>query len=283
VVKESGILYVVATPIGNLGDISARALDVLRTADLIAAEDTRHSRHLLTHFGINSSLISLHEHNEQSRIPRILSALQAGSNIALICDAGTPLISDPGFQLLRSVREHDLKVVSIPGPSSVMAALSIAGLPTDRFAFEGFLPAKQQARRERLSTLQDSCYTMVFFESSHRIQASLQDMAEIFGNNRKALLARELTKMYEQSHYAVLADLCIWLSVDDNRCKGEFVIVAEGVKWADEEWISLNETGKVLRALLEELPLKQAVKIATKITGLNKNKLYELALSFKND
>jgi 16S rRNA (cytidine1402-2'-O)-methyltransferase len=283
VVKESGVLYVVATPIGNLDDISARALQILRAAHLIAAEDTRHSGRLLAHFGIEKPLISLHEHNEQSRIPRILSELQAGNNIALISDAGTPLISDPGFLLLRSIRELGLKVIPIPGPSSVLAALSVAGLPTNRFAFEGFLPAKSQARRERLKLLKNSRYTMIFFESSHRIRASLEDMSELLSKNRKALLARELTKFFEQSHYADLAELCVWLREDDNRCKGEFVIVVEGADSLTAEQTELQEGEGILQILLDELPLKQAVKIAGKITGLNKNKLYELALSLKKN
>lgn len=275
---EAGVLYVVATPIGNLDDISTRALDTLRSVAWIAAEDTRHSKRLLNHFGISTPLISLHEHNEQARIPQVLSALQAGDAVALISDAGTPLISDPGFQLLRHIREQGLQAIPIPGPSSVMAALSIAGLATDRFAFEGFLSAKTGARRERLQLLRDSSYTLVFFESSHRIQPFLQDLAEIFGVTRQALIAREMTKLFEQSRYGSLSDLTNWVAQDNNRCKGEFVIVTAGAEQGSDEFEVISETQKTLSVLLEELPLKQAVKIACKITGLKKNKLYEMAL-----
>ncbi|MEZ5582432.1 MAG: 16S rRNA (cytidine(1402)-2'-O)-methyltransferase [Candidatus Competibacteraceae bacterium] len=225
---EPGVLYVVATPIGNLGDISARALQVLREVAWIAAEDTRHSKRLLHHFGIHTPLVSLHDHNEQARIPQLLADLQAGKAIALIADAGTPLISDPGFPLLRQIRVQGLKATPIPGPSSLTAALSVAGLPTDRFAFEGFLPAKPQARRNYLSTLLREPRTLVFFESSHRIQATLTDMRAVFGTKRQAVLARELTKQFEQVHHGTLDILCDWLDGDTHRCRGEFVIVMEG-------------------------------------------------------
>lgn len=278
---KAGVLYVVATPIGNLDDISIRALNILRSVDLIAAEDTRHSRHLLTHFGISTPLMSLHEHNEQSRIPQVLSALQAGNKVALISDAGTPLISDPGFPLLRSIREQGLQAQPIPGPSSVLAALSVSGLATDRFSFEGFLPAKPSVRREYLKSLQHNSYTMVFFESSHRLERSLQDLAEIFGETRTVFLARELTKLFEQTYYGTLAGLRAWINEDANHHKGEFVLVLAGAEPQSDEAIKMHNAEEVLRVLMEELPLKQAVKIAARMTGLGKNKLYEQALSLQ--
>lgn len=278
---ESGVLYVVATPIGNLEDISARALRVLSSVDQIAAEDTRHSKRLLQHFGISKPLISLHDHNEHSRVPQLLANLQAGVSIALVSDAGTPLISDPGFQLLRGLRERGLKAVPIPGPSSLLAALSVAGLPTDRFLFEGFLPAKPAARRGRLETLRQNCHTLVFFESSHRIRATLADMAMVFGGERQAVIARELTKLFEETHGDALADLCTWIASDANHSKGEFVVMVHGApEQTDGAW--QGEARRLLTVLLEELPVKRAVSAAAKITGLNKNALYELALTISD-
>lgn len=274
-----GVLYVVATPIGNLGDISARALQVLREVELIAAEDTRHSRQLLQHFGISTPLISLHEHNEQSRIPQLLSHLRQGKSLALISDAGTPLLSDPGFQLLRSLREQGLRAVPIPGPSSLLAALSVAGLPTDRFVFEGFLPAKAGARRHRLEFLATEERTLVFFESSHRIQASLRDMAKVFGADRRAVIARELTKVFEEIHDATLAELRDWLTAAENRCKGEFVILVQGAP--PPAAAPELEPRRLLAVLLEELPIKRAVAMATRLTNIKKNRLYDLALEIQ--
>jgi 16S rRNA (cytidine1402-2'-O)-methyltransferase len=274
-----GVLYVVATPIGNLGDISARALQVLREVELIAAEDTRHSRQLLQHFGISTPLLSLHEHNEQSRIPQLLSHLRQGKSLALISDAGTPLLSDPGFQLLRSLREQGLRAVPIPGPSSLLAALSVAGLPTDRFVFEGFLSAKAGARRRRLDFLAPEERTLALFESSHRIQASLRDMAEVFGADRRAVIARELTKVFEEIHGATLAELCDWLAAAENRCKGEFVILIQGAP--PPAAASELEPRRLLAALLEELPIKRAVAVAARLTDIKKNRLYDLALEIQ--
>ena len=275
---ETGILYVVATPIGNLGDISARALDVLRQVDWVAAEDTRNSKRLLHYFGIATPLLSLHEHNEYTRIPRIIADLKAGKSIALVSDAGTPLISDPGFPLLRSIRQHGLKAVPIPGPSSLLAALSVAGLPTDRFVFEGFLPARPQARYHRLQALRLDSRTLVFFEANHRIHATLADMAAIFGEQRQAVIARELSKRFEQIQSDTLVRLGAWLNAEATRSKGEFVLMVHGapeqVADPDEQ-----EVRRLLAALLEELPLKTATRVAAKITGLHKNALYQLALS----
>jgi 16S rRNA (cytidine1402-2'-O)-methyltransferase len=277
---KAGVLYVVATPIGNLGDISPRALQVLREVDRIAAEDTRCSKRLLQHFGIQKPLISLHEHNERCRIPQLLAELQSGSSIALICDAGTPLISDPGFHLLRSLRERGMRAVPIPGPSSVMAALSVAGLPTDRFLFEGFLPVRSSARRERLEGLKKYGFTLVFFEASHRIQASLADMAAVLGKDRQAVVARELTKLFEEIRGGTLAELCSWIAEEETRRLGEFVVIVRGAAEQAEEVFD-EEIRRLLNILLQELPLRRAVSVAAKITQLSKNSLYKMALQAK--
>ncbi len=278
---EPGVLYVVATPIGNLDDITLRALQVLREVDLVAAEDTRHSRCLLQHFGIHTPLVSLHEHNEHSRIPQLLTQLQQGKAIALISDAGTPLISDPGFHLLRSLRECGLRAVPVPGPSSLLAALSVAGMPTDRFVFEGFLPPKSAARRNRLAMLAQDERTLVLFEASHRLPASLSDMATVLGGNRQAVLARELTKLFEEIHGATLAELCDWITAEENRCKGEFVIIVHGAT-QPVTTPSNPEVCRLLAALLEDLPVKRAVAVAARLTDVKKNALYDLALNIKS-
>lgn len=282
VATAAGVLYVVATPIGNLDDLSPRALRVLREVDLIAAEDTRHSRSLLRHFGIRTPLVSLHEHNERSRVPALLAELQAGKSIALISDAGTPLLSDPGFHLVRSLRQQGLRIVPIPGASSLVAALSVAGLPTDRFVFEGFLPAKAAARRARLEALARDERTLVFFEAGHRIRACLGDMVTGFGPQRQAVLARELTKLFEEIYGAPLQELFEWIAADANRCKGEFVILIHG---APQEAVQppAAQVQRLLAILLEELPLKRAVAAAAKITGLKRNSLYALALKLSTD
>lgn len=275
---EPGVLYVVATPIGNLDDMSARACQTLRAVDLIAAEDTRHSRPLLQHFAIHTPVVSLHQHNEAARIPQLLAALRRGKAVALISDAGTPLLSDPGFQLVRGARAEGLRVSPIPGPSSLLAALSVAGLPTDRFVFEGFLPAKPAARRQRLAALAQEERTLVLFEAGRRLQATLQDMCELFGADRRAVVARELTKLFEQIQSGALAELCRWLEGDPNRCKGEFVLVTQGAAPAA---VDNEQPRRWLTTLLEELPLKRAVAVAVKLTGMNKNALYELALTIQ--
>lgn len=274
-----GVLYVVATPIGNLDDISLRALTVLRCVDLIAAEDTRHSLALLRHFQINQPLVSFHQYNEKSRIPELLKLLNEGKSIALICDAGTPLISDPGFHLLRNLRKHHVRAIPIPGPSSLLAALSVAGLPTDRFVFEGFLPPRSAARRSCLAMLAQEQRTMVFFEASHRLQSTLQDLIEEFGGERQAVVARELTKLFEELHGDSLLGLSQWIAADEFRRKGEFVIVVQGASKQSDEGVTATQNCEILKTLLEELPLKQAVKLAVKLTGQKKNELYQLALT----
>ena len=274
---ESGALYVVATPIGNLEDISARALRVLREVDCIAAEDTRHTGRLLRHFDIDKPLFSLHEHNECGRLEQIVARLRKGQSVALASDAGTPLISDPGFPLVRELRRQGLPVIPIPGPSSLLAALSVAGLPTDRFVFEGFLPAKTAARRERLRALAREERTLVFFEASHRIAETLADLAAEFGGERPAVIARELTKRFEEIQGAPIGDLVMWLEVDVNRQRGEFVLVVQGAAVASE--VDTPENRRLLAALLSELPVSRAVVVAAKLTGLRKKPLYDLALT----
>lgn len=274
---ESGALYVVATPIGNLEDISIRALRVLREVNCIAAEDTRHTGQLLHHFGIETPLLSLHQHNELARLEQIVARLLAGQSIALVSDAGTPLISDPGFPLVRELRRRGLSVIPVPGPSSLLAALSVAGLPTDRFVFEGFLPAKRAARCERLRTLAREERTVVFFEASHRVAETLADMMVEFGGERPAVIARELTKRFEEVYGANLSDLSAWLEVDANRQKGEFVLVVRGAPATSE--VDTLENRRLLTALLAELPTSRAVAVAAHLTGLRKKPLYDLALA----
>ncbi len=277
---ESGVLYVVATPIGNLEDITARALRVLREVACIAAEDTRHTGQLLRHFGIDTPLLSLHEHNERARLESIAARLRNGDALALVADAGTPLISDPGFPLVRELRRQGLKVIPVPGPSSVLAALSVAGLPTDRFAFEGFPPAKATARRERLQALAREERTLVLFESSHRIADTLADLAAVFGSERPAVVARELTKRFEEIHGATLGELPAWLAADPYRSKGEFVLVVQGA--AATSAVDTPDHRRLLLALLAELPLGRAVAVAARLTGLRKKPLYDLALALGN-
>ena len=277
---DSGVLFVVATPIGNLQDISARALDVLRSVALIAAEDTRHSKKLLSHYGIGTPLLALHEHNERQVTDRLLQRLAAGEDIALVSDAGTPLISDPGFYLVRAARRQHLRVVPVPGPSALIAALSVAGLPSDRFMFEGFLPAKQAARRQRLQGLAEATATLVFYESSHRICDSLQDMADCLGGEREATLARELTKTFETVMHGSLDALIGQVAVDPNQQKGEFVVLVQGAP-ARERFAVDAESLHMLEVLLAELPLKQAAGLVAKMTGLSRNVLYEEGLKLK--
>jgi 16S rRNA (cytidine1402-2'-O)-methyltransferase len=280
--QTAGVLYVVATPIGNLLDISTRALDVLRTVALIAAEDTRHSKKLLSHYGIATALFAVHEHNERDVTDKLLRILAGGEDVALVSDAGTPLISDPGFYLVRAARQAQLRVVPVPGPSALIAALSVAGLPTDRFVFEGFLPAKQTARQQRLQALAAETGTLVFYESSHRICDCLSDMAAGLGATRAATVARELTKTFETIKQGTLAELAEWVQADSNQQKGEFVVLVQGAK--PRERSSIDATAEqVLTVLLAELPLKQAAGLAAKITGLSKNVLYQHGLKLKND
>ena len=273
-------LYVVATPIGNLSDMSARAIEILRQVDLIAAEDTRHSSRLLNHLNIKKPLLSYHDHNEAQQTENLLQKLQAGQTVALISDAGTPLISDPGYQLVKGAHEHSIKVIPVPGPCALITALSASGLPSDRFIFEGFLPAKQRARVACLEPLRAESRTLIFYESTHRIVASLADMATVFGADRQAVVARELTKTFESLRGDTLGALCEWVGGDLNQQKGEVVVLVRGVDELPQDEMRV-EVDRVLRVLLEELPVKQAAQLAAKITGGKKNMLYQLALEMK--
>jgi len=273
-------LYIVATPIGNLGDLSARALEVLRSVQLIAAEDTRHSARLMQHFGIGTPMWALHDHNERAQADRIVQRLAGGENIALISDAGTPLISDPGFHLVRRVREAGCRVIPVPGPCALVAALCASGVATDRFRFEGFLPAKQQARTLRLESLLAETATLVFYESPHRILESLAALREVFGGERYLVLARELTKTFETIHGDRLDALIPWIEADGNRQRGEFVLVVQGAEPPPNDALDA-EALRVLGVLLEELSVKQAAALASKITGIKKKVLYQEALRLK--
>lgn len=266
-------LYVVATPIGNLEDMSPRAVRVLSEVALILAEDTRHSRPLLNHFGINTPMQALHEHNESQMAPVLCERIRAGESMALISDAGTPLVSDPGYVLVRTAHEMSLQVSPIPGPTASMAALSAAGLPSNRFVFEGFLPAKASKRRQALEALLDETRTLIFYEAPHRIVACLQDMTEIFGGDRLACIARELTKRFETVRQGDLAALSALVETDENQQKGEFVVMVAGAepRKSDEESVSLD---KLIDVLLTELSPKQTASLAAKITGMRRNDVY---------
>jgi len=279
-VSNAGTLYVVATPIGNLEDMTPRAIRILSEVDLIAAEDTRHSGKLLKHFGIEAKTEALHEHNERSQVPRLIEILQAGKSIAFITDAGTPLVSDPGFHLVRSARQAGLSVIPVPGACAAIAALSAAGLPSDRFVFEGFPPAKSAARRAVFEKLREEARTLIFYESPHRILESLKEMTEIFGPEREAVLARELTKQFETVRNGTLTELSEWVNRDPHQQLGEFVILIHGVPRVEREAVD-GEAERVLKILLDELPVSQAAALAARITGLKKNRLYEYALSLK--
>ncbi len=278
---QPGSLYVVATPIGNLDDISARGLRILREVALIAAEDTRHSARLLQHFGIQTPLAACHEHNERDQGGRFLARLRAGEDVALISDAGTPLISDPGYHLVRQARAAGFAVVPVPGACALIAALSAAGLPSDRFIFEGFLPAKAAGRRARLEQVREEPRTLIFYEAPHRILECLQDMREVFGDDRPALLARELTKTFETLQGLPLAELCEWVAADSNQQRGECVVLVAGWQAPEGEDAVSAEALRVLDLLLSEMPLRRAAALAAEITGVRKNVLYQVALERK--
>jgi 16S rRNA (cytidine1402-2'-O)-methyltransferase len=271
--KSTGTLYIVATPIGNLGDIGRRAADVLAAADLVAAEDTRRAGKLLAHLGIDKALLSLHEHNEDAQAGRLIAALAEGRDVALVSDAGTPLISDPGLGLVRDAAAAGIAVVAVPGPSAVTAALSVAGLATDRFAFEGFLPRKAGQRRARLGQLRTEARTLVFFEAVHRVEAMLSDLREVFGDDRPAVIARELSKLHEQVVRGPLAGLTAGLG-STIPLRGEFVIVVagagDGIAAADEDVL------RVYGLVAAELPPARAVALSARICGRSRNEVYAL-------
>ncbi len=267
-----------ATPIGNLDDMSVRALKVLREVALIAAEDTRHSLRLMQHFGIATPLAACHEHNERNEGGRFIEKLLAGEDVALISDAGTPLISDPGYHLVRQARAAGVPVVPVPGPCALIAALSAAGLPSDRFIFEGFLPAKAVGRKTRLEQLREEPRTLIFYEAPHRILECLQDMEVVFGGERPAVLARELTKTFETLKGLPLAQLRAFVEADGNQQRGECVVLVAG--WSEPQGDDAigSEARRILGLLLEDLPVKRAAALAAEITGVRKNLLYQLAL-----
>ncbi len=273
---DKACLYIVATPIGNLEDISERAISVLNAVDIIAVEDTRHSSRLLKHYGIGTTMVSLHEHNEKNEVENFISRLQSGQSVALISDAGTPLISDPGYQLVKAASEAAIKVSPIPGPSALIAALSSSGLASDAFIFEGFLPSKNVARVKKLEKLKNEHRTLIFYEAPHRILSCLKDMVEVFGADRQVVIARELTKTFETIKGDALANLLPWIEADINQQRGEFVVLVKG---KEKELDSVTSQAEfILETLMAELPLKQASTLAAKITGLKKNSLYQLGL-----
>jgi 16S rRNA (cytidine1402-2'-O)-methyltransferase len=272
-----GTLYVVATPIGNLGDMVPRAVETLQTVALIAAEDTRHSSRLLSHFDIKTPCVAYHDHSDEQRTEQLIARMHAGDSIALISDAGTPLVSDPGYRLVRSARQAGIQVVPIPGACAMIAALSAAGLPSDRFAFEGFLPAKQVARCTQLQSLAADSRTLIFYEAPHRILETLQDMAQVFGPEREVVMARELTKTFETIKGDKVVDLAAWVAADTNQQRGEIVLLVHGAPKPENEAMTPAQM-HTMKVLLEELPVKQAASIGAKLTGLKKNFLYDWAL-----
>lgn len=273
-------LYVVATPIGNLGDFSARAREILQSVDVVAAEDTRVTRRLLEHYGIHARLLALHEHNEQRAASEVLDLLAGGAAVALVSDAGTPGIADPGARLIARARAAGYTVCPLPGANAAIVAVSASGFLSPHFLFYGFLPARAAARREALATLAALPYTLVFYEAPHRVAACVEDLTQACGRERRVLIARELTKLFEQTHVCPLGAAASWLAADSHRAQGEFVLVVEGALASAPADAAIDKT---LKALLDELPLKQAVALAVKITGGNRNALYERALEFKRE
>jgi len=277
----AGRLDVVATPIGNLGDLSARARESLLAAALVAAEDTRHTGQLLNAIGISARLISLHDYNEQGRIDGLVQQLQAGKIIALVSDAGTPLLSDPGFALVRAAAAAGIEVRAIPGPSALTAALSIAGLATDRFAFEGFLPSRQGERRTSLARLHQEPRTLVFFEAPHRIVATLADLAQIFGDDRQAVITRELTKLHESVYRGSLRELCVLAQNDADLARGEITLVVAGAASDPTAGGDSELLARALALLLPELPPARAAAIASQLAGCKRSDAYELAMRMR--
>jgi 16S rRNA (cytidine1402-2'-O)-methyltransferase len=272
-----GRLYVVATPIGNMGDLTPRAQKVLASVNLIAAEDTRHTSQLLQAAAIRTPLVSMHEHNEARRSAELIGRLLAGESVAVVSDAGTPLISDPGFDVVAAARAHAIEVIAIPGPCAAVAALSIAGLASDRFVFEGFLPAKNAAREAALQALAQEVRTIIFYEAPHRLLETLTEMQRQFGGERLAAVGRELTKRYESSYFGTLSELCVRADSDPDMSRGEIVIVVAGFAGAPQESAALN-ADQVLRALLEDLPPSQAAKIAARLLNTKRSMLYDRAM-----
>ena len=279
--RTSGLptLYVVATPLGNLGDVTLRALEVLKRVDIIAAEDTRVTRKLLDHYGVTTAMIALHEHNEQQAAQKLIGLLVEGKSVALVSDAGTPAISDPGARAVAAVRTAGHPVVAVPGASAVTGALSVAGLAAPHYLFYGFLPTAAAVRRRELQALKTLPYALVFFEAPHRVLASVTDMADVLGGGRTFVIARELTKLFETVHSCALGAAPDWLAADPHRLKGEFVLIVEGVELPPAGALDVE---RLLEILLRELPLKQAVKLAAQIGNARKNDVYARALRLKS-
>ena len=275
----TGILYIVATPIGNLQDITQRALDTFTQVDLIAAEDTRHSGLLLSHYGIKKPFFALHDHNEQEKAHILVEKLKQGSNIALISDAGTPLISDPGFHLVRQCREAGIRVVPLPGACAAITALCASGIASDRFCFEGFLPAKNKARKDKLENIAEEDRTLIFYESTHRILDTLEDMQSVLGGERYIVLAREITKTWETITGNTIKNLREWLLEDPNRTKGEMVLIVEGKPKSDNNDEISPQAVKALELIAEELPLKKTAAIVAELYVYKKNALYQFGLA----
>lgn len=275
------ILYIVATPIGNLNDISLRALDILKTVDFIACEDTRHTQLLLTHYGITTPVFSYHEHNEQKSTDKIIKLLQENKSIALVSDAGTPLISDPGYLLVKKIHACAIKICPIPGACAAITALSASGLPSDRFIFEGFLPAKSIARQNRLGELKTETRTLIFYEAPHRIEEMVEDLNLIFGNDRDVTLCRELTKTFETLYKSTLKKLSEWLSLSPDNKKGEFVVVVAGLPEDQKEELNHLKAQDLVKKLIIDLPLKKSVQISAELFQVSKNTLYQWALTLK--
>ena len=279
--NTNGVLYLVATPIGNLADIGLRALETLRNVDLIAAEDTRRTAILLRHHGIDAPMIPYHEYNEEVMAERLATEIARGRRVALVSDSGTPLVSDPGFRLVRELCRRDLQIVPVPGPSALLCALSASGLAPDRFLFAGFPPRTAAPRRKWLASLSDESGTLIFYESSHRILDTLRDLCAVFGHGRRAVLARELTKVHETILRDDACGLASRLQSDPVQQKGEHVILVEGA--GPEQAADTLEEERILRVLLEELPVKKAAVLASRITGGRKNRLYRIALELTDD
>jgi 16S rRNA (cytidine1402-2'-O)-methyltransferase len=277
----SGELFIVATPIGNLGDMVPRAVEALQSVDLIAAEDTRHSKRLLNHFNINTPTTAYHDYSGDLRVSGLLEKLLAGKNIALISDAGTPLISDPGYRLVKIARDAGVRITPIPGACAAIAALSVSGLATNRFSFEGFLPAKSGTRIHHLERLNRETRTMVFYEAPHRIEDTLRDMLQVFGADREVVQAREITKNFETINAGSLADVLAIVAEDPNQQRGEIVLIVDGAKVQDDS-VDAVEQERILRVLMDDLSVKQASSLAARLTGGNKKELYKLAVELRN-
>ncbi len=281
--RERGTLYVVATPIGNLGDMSSRAIQILSNVHVIAAEDTRHSTRLLNHFGLRKQLLALHDHNEMHQADQILALLAQGQDVALVSDAGTPLISDPGFRVVNLLREQGYRVSPIPGPCALIAALCAAGLPSDRFMFEGFLPARRSARLESLQTLRSEQRTVVFYESPHRLRETLVDMLEVYGAERVVVLAREITKTFETFFRGSMAEVQAFVEGDDNQSRGEFVLLVSGCPEAVGRNLRMAQVDldSLIVALAAELPVKRVAALLSTVVGIGRNEVYRRALELR--